>query len=400
MPHGHNRGERGQTLVIVALALIVLLLVAGLAIDGGFLHFNRRRMQNAADAAAVEGTRLLAEAICDPATVTDSDILAATIDYAQRNGVEDANAVQAAYVRFEGDVVVPFDPPVLVGNGTIPQGAAGIAATTAMTQTNYFMGLIGRPTARASADATAVTGRPWVLAGGLLPVGVFYDRIQGQAPDTPLCVINSETWDEEGEGIIVPGIPAPSANRGWLNLDCIFNKDTPPGPRAVQPCAFSNSDINGWIALNPPFMHPIYAGDPGGLDGDWIRGDGGVRAENFGALESTLSGSPTSTFYAPLFDVIYQGSKMEDDLLPVANPSLETDWFQVRGGPTAFWYHIVGFVGFRYYSGGTDPCAGYNNAFAATYTESIVGAGQVSPNAGYGSSDPCREGLMVVTLWE
>ncbi len=42
--------EQGQTVVIVAFAVIALLAFAGLAIDGGTAYLNRRRMQNAADA--------------------------------------------------------------------------------------------------------------------------------------------------------------------------------------------------------------------------------------------------------------------------------------------------------------------------------------------------------------
>ena len=51
--------ERGQMLVIVALGLTVLIAMAGLIIDGGMALSNRRQVQNAADAAALAGTRVL-----------------------------------------------------------------------------------------------------------------------------------------------------------------------------------------------------------------------------------------------------------------------------------------------------------------------------------------------------
>lgn len=47
-----NPSERGQTLVLIALALIAIFGFAALAIDGGRLYSERRRAQNAADAAA------------------------------------------------------------------------------------------------------------------------------------------------------------------------------------------------------------------------------------------------------------------------------------------------------------------------------------------------------------
>ena len=46
-------------LVIVALGLTVLIAMAGLIIDGGMALSNRRQVQNAADAAALAGTRVL-----------------------------------------------------------------------------------------------------------------------------------------------------------------------------------------------------------------------------------------------------------------------------------------------------------------------------------------------------
>ena len=59
-----ERGERGQALVVMVFAIIALLVVIGLALDGGTVFLERRRMQNSSDAAALAGTRLLAKAIC------------------------------------------------------------------------------------------------------------------------------------------------------------------------------------------------------------------------------------------------------------------------------------------------------------------------------------------------
>ncbi len=47
--------QEGQALVTVALALTILLLAAGLAIDMGYLRYQKRRMQAAADSAALAG---------------------------------------------------------------------------------------------------------------------------------------------------------------------------------------------------------------------------------------------------------------------------------------------------------------------------------------------------------
>src|SRR5438309_7696380 len=53
MPRTTRNTERGQTLVLVAFSLIVLIGLVGLAVDGGRLFWERRILQNAVDSAAL-----------------------------------------------------------------------------------------------------------------------------------------------------------------------------------------------------------------------------------------------------------------------------------------------------------------------------------------------------------
>ena len=50
-----NRNERGQTIVVLALAMVPILAMAGLVVDGGWAFAQQRRTQNAMDAAANAG---------------------------------------------------------------------------------------------------------------------------------------------------------------------------------------------------------------------------------------------------------------------------------------------------------------------------------------------------------
>src|SRR5690349_12724417 len=56
--HLLDRAE-GQSIVLVALALVVLVAMAGLGLDGANAFNQRRNTTNAADAAAMDGTRAL-----------------------------------------------------------------------------------------------------------------------------------------------------------------------------------------------------------------------------------------------------------------------------------------------------------------------------------------------------
>src|SRR5882762_4245817 len=50
-----RRRESGQALVFVGLSLVVLIAVIGLSIDMGYLRYTKRRLQTAADSAAIAG---------------------------------------------------------------------------------------------------------------------------------------------------------------------------------------------------------------------------------------------------------------------------------------------------------------------------------------------------------
>lgn len=71
-----GKNDSGQVLVLLALAMLGLIGILALSMDGGMLYLNRRRMQNAADAGALAGGRILA------LNGTASQAYAAAYDYA------------------------------------------------------------------------------------------------------------------------------------------------------------------------------------------------------------------------------------------------------------------------------------------------------------------------------
>jgi len=67
-----RRRQAGQALVLAAVGLTVLMLAAGLAIDMGYLRYQRRRMQSAADSAAIAGAAELAYGDMNSAAINDA----------------------------------------------------------------------------------------------------------------------------------------------------------------------------------------------------------------------------------------------------------------------------------------------------------------------------------------
>jgi hypothetical protein len=109
--------DDGQTLVYVAISMVVLLGIVALALNVGYLYSERRRMQNAADAGALAGAREL----CQNVPVATAQAVAR--DYAvNQNGAAWATPVASGYSMFvtAGEVAHPFFGGV---GGIVPSDA-------------------------------------------------------------------------------------------------------------------------------------------------------------------------------------------------------------------------------------------------------------------------------------
>jgi len=344
----------------------------GLAIDGGTVFLERRRMQNAADAAALAGTRLLAAAICDGTAATHDEIVAEVNLYAEINGVPGGNVV-ADYVNFDEEVLPVID-------GDIPPGSTGISVTVEISRPTHFVTLIGIDTAGASADALAMTGPPF-LAGGMRPFGVPLQVMQqtdvgdcftidfkncdDAAPDD--CLIKDDDGDTIGH------------HRNWLNLNHVWNQgENPDFPRASGDSGTAN-DLKNWMANG--WNGTLYA------DCFW---SGGCKWGDFihakpGTTSSPIGHVPIDTvFLVPIFDIV-----PHYDQIPGPKAG------SMHQGSN-YYYHIVGFAAVRVPTGGDADQGG--GTIRACVKEVIMGEGQPSPNTGYGS-DVCATHTMVVTLW-
>src|SRR6188472_2138378 len=179
-----RRSPRGQMIVIVALGLTALVAMAGLVIDGGMAWSNRRQVQNAADAAALAGTRVLSldlkwravnagnpspqpapfanpdAAVCDAI----NNALAYNENHQQTIDPIDcvAGSPDAMYVDFDRA------EPGQVGHG-IPDGAQGVKVSPKGDSDTFLMGVIGISTISIGADATAITGPGEPPLGNLMP---------------------------------------------------------------------------------------------------------------------------------------------------------------------------------------------------------------------------------------
>lgn len=112
--------QRGIALVFVTVALLALLLMAGLALDVGHATLNKARLQNATDAAALSAAKML--------DATHSTVLATTAAltaFANNANASGDQELAAAYANGAGSLAVTVTysstlPPFTAGSATGP----------------------------------------------------------------------------------------------------------------------------------------------------------------------------------------------------------------------------------------------------------------------------------------
>ena len=235
--------QAGQTLLIAALAMIPLLIMVGLVIDGGFAYASQRRNQNAMDAAANAGAVLLMENLPYSLTGqalprTDQDVEGAVVTVAGSNGVESGD-VEAWYTDITGNRILDgTGAEIKVGSlGAVPppSTAYGVEAVGSMTFDTFFAGIAGFNNLSTGARATAVTGTaPGVCSAnescGFIPLTfptILTDcdgtnhQLWGSGGDYPTVTtpnvdpISGLPTDNE---IIMPLCSTEPGSVGWLNI--------------------------------------------------------------------------------------------------------------------------------------------------------------------------------------
>ena len=166
-----QHGEEGQVAIILAVAMIGLLGIVGLALDGGMLYWNQRRAQNGADAAAIAGTSALVTTLTRDGytcgTVSEQPILNVVRQYAAGNEVPDASTgqnVEAFYLTINNSGIrtVLTNPstgkPWKVGDtGLIPcMDLKGMLVKASFPQDTFLAGVIGIVETNVTVEAYAI----------------------------------------------------------------------------------------------------------------------------------------------------------------------------------------------------------------------------------------------------
>ena len=143
-----RRLKSGQILILFAFFLTAMVGVLALSVDLGVSFAERRTMQNAADAGALAGARIVAKSTSAVPLSAQSDVTAVAGKNKMLIGAIDL--ISCNYVN---------DDDVSLGDcsGTVPAGATGVQVTVHETHSTFFIQAIpgGPKTSSTSATATA-----------------------------------------------------------------------------------------------------------------------------------------------------------------------------------------------------------------------------------------------------
>ncbi len=356
MYRNHSQKETGQSIVVLALLLVVFLAFVALALDGGNTYVRRRQAQTAADAGALAGARQLCETGSSALAITAAQEYAIT-----RNGSDTAN------------VSVDLD-------------ANQVEVDTFITFNTFLAHLLGRPQIEVQATATAECQAPGSLAPGtsVLPTAwACKPPISGisSSEDCQQQGIDMDTLDE-----YLNNPPMPYCDPICPELYIVMNSDgtgtdychdpveNPTGP---IDCDFDNdgdldlfpSGDRSWLNLDGGSVGAAEMIDwiENGADSEitvhmWFEGNPGVQNSVFSAVEDREG----DILVVPVFDHLC-------DNIPSATGACSDNWDPdddtvIAGSGTGSYFHITGFSLFYVAcvrNTGGDSCPGHDVAVAA-----------------------------------
>ena len=160
----HVRGrQRGQMLVLFALALIAMIAMVGLVIDGGATFAQRRGQQNAADLAALAA----ADALYNGRTQLQATAVAHSV------------AATNSFPNGSNGTVV-----------TVSYPGGEVKVDIAAPHKNYFAGIVGQPTWQVTTTASAIAGVPDTAVGAAPVIMSVLDFNPDGTPRTEYTAAN------------------------------------------------------------------------------------------------------------------------------------------------------------------------------------------------------------------
>jgi len=144
---GSAQASTGQIIVMFALFLVGLMGMLGLAMDLGFAFAERRTMQNAADAGALAGARVLTKSSSTLPLSALSDVT--SLVNQNKIGATNPTVTSCAYVN-------DADTDVGACAATVPSAATGVRVAVSETHATFFIRVVPGAPSTVTTTATAI----------------------------------------------------------------------------------------------------------------------------------------------------------------------------------------------------------------------------------------------------
>lgn len=189
--------ERGQALILIALAAIGLVGAVALAVDGSAKFSDRRHAQNAADTAALAGA--LTKSVGLTAGKSETDVCSTASGWT--NTAFCLDIIYDAWDRAEGngydgaspDSVDVYSPPI---SGPYTGNTAYVQVIITSYIDTYFARVIGIARTRNIVQAVALAGKGGVLGDGAMIISYDPD------PDCSKIGVDNGSVNISGSGIV------------------------------------------------------------------------------------------------------------------------------------------------------------------------------------------------------
>ncbi len=213
-----NVSESGQSLIIIALLMVGMIAALGLALDGGNAVGTRRKSQNAADAGAFAGARMLATQGAAP---DQTAVYNAIVNLARSNGIASAADVTAWFIDENANNIC-----VMPCVGGVPGNATGVRVNARMQLQPYFIDIfMGKNKIPLPAQAAAQSGNP--APSTLMPMVVPCNQLEHPECDYGYGTMVTIKGDQQGNGSVQWLDYGGCTLDGYLRLECTSGTVTP-----------------------------------------------------------------------------------------------------------------------------------------------------------------------------
>lgn len=326
----------GQSIVLVALVLLLLLAFSGLALDGANAFNQRRNANNGADAAALAGTRVIITqkriaADSGSADASNSSAVYQAIEqYLNQHALDQGVALtwEAFYVDRQA---VRLSSGAQITNDTtnVPNHARGVEVTLRYTFDTFLMQVLGQADLTVDADATAVYGpSTTVIGGGLIPLALSQYFADSTSDGDLLCIFGSPDADA---GLPCPGSGAYGIRPGNFG-QLSFNPNNAPNATGNynQDClnpANPQDNMSYWWCNGSQYPIDI---------GDQLWGDTGMLSNSLAdEMQWRITNAPEGI--VPVFGYVDDGTGNNARYTIVGFMAVRLQAFNVQGSAAQRW---------------------------------------------------------------